>query len=1527
MALPLSSQPPLLVPSLLWGGGGDGSNLYKVPFHTFGTSKRRYLRLKPFGAGDPSSWVEVAVVDEGRGRATATGEYRLVRAARPLALAWDDPKSDVASPPSSSPFKKMGGGGGSHHDLPLEDVVRVSAGNRTPAFQAYVARNGSWSVPSEVCCFSLLSDRRSVDFYVSSSPDGRDAERATAWRDSLRTLLDNFHRWRRRQDASLAHDRGVPAPSAARMTVPRWDPKLHAEALFEAAREGDEGTLRWFFDHGCPVDFMDDKTGDTVLIVACRLGLLDVAKLALLGYHARNDPHPDFGKTALQTAVSAGHANIVGLIVDTAAQSGADGIISNHVDDNGEAPVHVAARCGSLEVLELLASHGADLGLVDGRGRTCLHCAAQAGRAECLSLALDGGADTHLEATSSDGFTALHLAARSGRADCVEALLRAGANVAADAPGRRSAYDLVPASGGGDIMRLLLDYDVSNEGSCSDESYDYDDGSSSLSSEEEADMFKGLNTYTVSPAGKQARNHSARTSLFGGSLVSPVKQQPPLAPNYYGGTPLFPGGAIPLHSQWPQINNFPVVGPHQRPTPGGGSAGNWFPQQSMRFNGPHHDAVEYAAVEEHPHSNGGEAFYHRGETWVKYVTVEGDPYWYNESRDSSTWEDPRMTSSKSVSFVEHGPNAASPSLVAQEPSVPIANEGGARTMLGQSHVMQSPATYAKKLTAIPLAPQRLDRVTTPGNASMTSSPSSTLALVPSGVHEDIKTSEAQHPLDSSPNTSSSTDPQFGNAPALEPRSTEQQSTQPQSEETDAKIMLLSHKKSHQLHLIQSQHDPAPEEKLPSTSKQSTQPELVERVLLAKTKSHTANTPSPFKGLKDAPTTQEKTERADPKSALLAHIKSRAVTDTGTSQRASGVGNKPLANNPGIANTTTQSSDDRAAPQPDGCMEKYKRMIAVGVPLPSVCHKMKQDGISEDGIERIKALSQSGGVVSKTTSSKSPDISGGKSPKRHAKDRMKSDLNQDDSTKKFMRMVAVGVPAEAVAHKMKSEGVEGAKIDMFKELHGLVSTTSLPPPPSQTTPNKYKYTKISKGDLAKDSTFSKYVKMSKVGVPLMAIVTKMSQDGLDKEKIRMFSAAFGLKTSSTTSPLPPLSRPAGSRRASKAMQKIHWTTVAEERLRNSLWESDSAEDEIKDCEIEKLESLFSASPMKKAGLGHRKNASKCVPKRPTSLIDPKRANNIAIALAQYRAFPTFDDLCLAVASLDGKHLNIEKLSNMQLLLPKPEEERCMKSFKGRSEGLGRAENWFIATMKIPRFAQKLAAFKYLLQFDEQTESLKSSLNKLAKACDEVVESKKLAGILRRLLAIGNLMNESAGKPQAKGITLDSLIKTAKKKGTDGKTTVLDLLVSTAMNNNQDIVEFWFDMPTVQEARLDLDDFRLLLREIKTGALSIDRSLEAEKSHSESQCGDSSEKFIQQLGPFLRQATGEIERVESIFSCVEGKVQLLCSFFAEDVKTCKASTIFGVLTDFSRLVNKSKEGHIRKEKAKKRRESLTRNKVNI
>ena len=276
---------PFLVPSILWGGT-DG--LYKVPFHTFGATKKCYLRLKPakfYGTKDSNEpWVEIAVVDR---NGISTNKFHVVKAASPLTLIWGDPKLNSTN-------KRNG------HEMLLEDIVKIVSGIKTDAFRAFIAKNGRTTIPHESCCFSILSSKRSLDLYYSSAGGnirGRDSETANLWIKSLQSLLERYQR----------AQTGI---HFIKRMAKEWDP-VFSKLLFEATTSGDTETLCWYFDHGCPVDFIDTTTGDTVLLVACRLGLYDVARLALHQYHALNDPHPEFGQTALQVAVSSGHANIV----------------------------------------------------------------------------------------------------------------------------------------------------------------------------------------------------------------------------------------------------------------------------------------------------------------------------------------------------------------------------------------------------------------------------------------------------------------------------------------------------------------------------------------------------------------------------------------------------------------------------------------------------------------------------------------------------------------------------------------------------------------------------------------------------------------------------------------------------------------------------------------------------------------------------------------------------------------------------------------------------------------------------------------------------------------------------------------------------------------------------------------------------------------------------------------------------------------------------------------------------------------
>lgn len=54
--------------------------------------------------------------------------------------------------------------------------------------------------------------------------------------------------------------------------------------------------------------------------------------------------------------MSAGHESCVSTVLDAAAAVGQDGRVVNHEDPNGEAPLHVASRCGNHGVIKVRVS-------------------------------------------------------------------------------------------------------------------------------------------------------------------------------------------------------------------------------------------------------------------------------------------------------------------------------------------------------------------------------------------------------------------------------------------------------------------------------------------------------------------------------------------------------------------------------------------------------------------------------------------------------------------------------------------------------------------------------------------------------------------------------------------------------------------------------------------------------------------------------------------------------------------------------------------------------------------------------------------------------------------------------------------------------------------------------------------------------------------------------------------------------------------------------------------------------------------
>lgn len=115
------------------------------------------------------------------------------------------------------------------------------------------------------------------------------------------------------------------------------------------------------------------------------------------------------------------------------------------MDENRDAPIHVAAKLGNLEVVKLLLREGLGyMNALDGQGRTPLHLAVENGYVPVVRALLSHGANLSIRCIYTHPYgeyRALDFAARAGHVDIMTALIEHGADVnAADSRDRTALH-------------------------------------------------------------------------------------------------------------------------------------------------------------------------------------------------------------------------------------------------------------------------------------------------------------------------------------------------------------------------------------------------------------------------------------------------------------------------------------------------------------------------------------------------------------------------------------------------------------------------------------------------------------------------------------------------------------------------------------------------------------------------------------------------------------------------------------------------------------------------------------------------------------------------------------------------------------------------------------------------------------------------------------------------------------------------------------------------------------------------------
>ena len=182
-------------------------------------------------------------------------------------------------------------------------------------------------------------------------------------------------------------------------------------------------TWLWIYneDRGRPMSTMyPEKPEAPPLYYAARLGFYNLAVHLIAEHPQHVTVRGGYEGTPLHVAASAGHSDILSLLIDHGADMNSQGVI-------GDTPLHRASIHTRLEAGQILLDRGANIHVRNSSDNTALTYAIIGGHVEFSRMLLDHGASIY--ARNRYGRSPLHHAAMNGHIGAVQLLLERGADI------------------------------------------------------------------------------------------------------------------------------------------------------------------------------------------------------------------------------------------------------------------------------------------------------------------------------------------------------------------------------------------------------------------------------------------------------------------------------------------------------------------------------------------------------------------------------------------------------------------------------------------------------------------------------------------------------------------------------------------------------------------------------------------------------------------------------------------------------------------------------------------------------------------------------------------------------------------------------------------------------------------------------------------------------------------------------------------------------------------------------------------
>jgi len=293
---------------------------------------------------------------------------------------------------------------------------------------------------------------------------------------------------------------------------------------------------------------------------------------------------------------------------------------------------------------------------------------------------------------------------------------------------------------------------------------------------------------------------------------------------------------------------------------------------------------------------------------------------------------------------------------------------------------------------------------------------------------------------------------------------------------------------------------------------------------------------------------------------------------------------------------------------------------------------------------------------------------------------------------------------------------------------------------------------------------------------------------------------------------------------------------------------------------------------------------------------------------------------AFLSADTQTVSEGAWSSLKGALPDDSEIQLVTSYEGDLDLLAPSDRFFYALKDVPGFKFRVEAIIFTFTNAELIGELTKKVEKIERTYSALKSSEKLKAVLEIVLACGNYLNGTSARGGAFGFSIDSLAKVVDMRGQDGKTTLLDYIITFCEKSKPELLGLVQDFSDIDfVSKFPLSQLAIDLNEVTAKVNLVKKAID-------SQSVRAADKISEKLSKFYQEVSETVNQLKSRIQALDTKFLELCELYvinAKDLKPEEFTDKFNYfITSFETNKNKyfkAKEDQEKKARIEARRQA--------